>query len=83
MTDAEIRQLRNDRDYWRRRCEAMERKYGRLRGRSFLAILATRTRDGWTGETVYVEDPADAVRVSNYLHALEREIAASGGGAQA
>jgi hypothetical protein len=27
MTDTEIRQLRNDRDYWKRRAEAVERKY--------------------------------------------------------
>ena len=77
MTDCEIRQLENERDFWRRKCRAIERKYAAVSGRSFLAIVSERAGRGWKGEVLYVEDPADAVRVSNYLLGLKQDIEAS------
>lgn len=74
MTETEIRQLKNDRDHWKRVAQALERKYARLKGRSCLAIVATRRGRKWEGETIFIEDAADAVSVSNYLHSLEVAI---------
>lgn len=74
MTDAEVRQLANDRDYWKRKCEAMERKYAQLKGRSFLAIVARTKGRRLEGETIYIEDAADAVRVCNFLKRIEDDL---------
>lgn len=74
MTDTEIRQLKNENDYLKRKIASMEKKYGILKGRSFLAIVAERKGKRWNGETIYVEDAADAVRVSNYLHDIENYL---------
>ena len=74
MNDTDTRQLANDRDYWRRKCEAMEKKYAPLKGRSFLAIVAHTKGRRLEGETIYVEDAADAVRVSNFLKRIEDDL---------
>ena len=83
MNDTEARQLANDRDYWRRKAEAMERKYGRLHGRSFLAIVAHTKGRRLEGETIYIEDDADAVRVCNFLRCIEADLVRSGESARA
>lgn len=74
MTDTEIRQIQNERDFFKRKADALERKYAPLHGRSCLAIVATRRGRKWQGETIFIEDRADAVSVSNYLRRLEAEI---------
>ena len=74
MNDTEARQLANDRDYWKRKCEAMERKYAPLKGKSFLAIVAANKGRRLEGETIYIEDAADAVRVSNFLKRIEDDL---------
>lgn len=79
MTDTQIRQLANDRDYWRRKCEAMERKYARLQGRSFLAFAVDKKAAGedvWGLEAIFVEDARDGVRAANMLHDAERTLLA-------
>ena len=72
--DTDTRQLANDRDYWKRKCEAMDKKYGPLKGKSFLAIVAHTKGRRLEGETIYVEDAADAVRVSNFLKRIEDDL---------
>lgn len=74
MNDTDTRRLANDRDYWKRKCEAMEKKYGALKGRSFLAIVARTKGRRLEGETIYIEDAADAVRVSNFLKRIEDDL---------
>ncbi len=78
MTETEIRQLSNDRDYWRRKCEAMERKYAKLLGRSFLAFAVDKKNAGdvWGLEAIFVEDARDGVRAANMLHDAERTLLA-------
>lgn len=77
MNDTDTRQLANDRDYWKLKCEAMEKKYGPLKGKSFLAIVARTKGRRLEGETIYVEDAADAVRVSNFLKRIEDDLVRS------
>ncbi len=76
MTNTEIRQLENENAFLKRKLAAMEKKYGAFKGRSFLAIVAERKGKRWSGETIFVEDAADAVRVSNYLHDIENYLVA-------
>ena len=77
-TDEErARQWKNEAEFWRRKAEAMERKYGRFKGRSFLAILAHRARDGWTGEVLFIDDSADRVTDRNYMYGLKLDLEAS------
>lgn len=84
MTDAEIRQLRNDRDYWRRKCEALERKYAPLAGVSALAIVLRDVRGGrhgvpetWTVDTVFVDDPRESVIRQRALRAVSLDVEAA------
>lgn len=70
----EARQIANDLDYWKRKAEVMERKYGALKGKSFLAIVARTKGRRLEGDTIYIEDAADAVRVSNFLKRIEDDL---------
>ena len=74
MTDAEARQLKNELDFLKRKVAAMEKKYAPLKGRSFLAIVARTKGRRLEGETIYIEDAADAVRVSNFLKRIEDDL---------
>lgn len=74
MTTTEIRQLQNDRDFWRRKAEALERRYAPLRGRAFLAITAECHGRRWVGETHFIDGETEQVRARNYLRDLEAEI---------
>ena len=84
MTDAEIRQLRNDRDYWRRRCEALERKYAPLDGVSAIAIVLRDVRGGrrgvpesWTVDTVFIDDARESVVRQRALRAVSLDVEAA------
>ena len=78
-TEVEFRQVENERDFWRRKCEALERKYGQFRGRSFLAITVRARPGRLVAETVMVKDAEDSVRVNNFLTGIENEIFADCG----
>lgn len=72
-----VRQLANERDFWRRKAEAMDKKYATLKGRAFLAIVAHRSRAGWTGEVLFIDDNSDRVTGRNYMHGLKVDLEAS------
>lgn len=74
MTAIEVAQLRSDRGFWRRKAEALERRYAPLRGRAFLAITAECRGRRWVGETHFVDGSSGQVRARNYLLDLERRI---------
>lgn len=80
MTDAEARQLRNELDFLKRKVAAMEKKYGPLKGKSFIAIVCSTekaaTRRRIVGDTILIEDPSESVTASNFLRSIERELVA-------
>jgi len=81
-TDGEaLRRLANDRDYWRRKAEALERKYKPIEGRCAIALLAKARiingRETWTVDTIWIEDARDCVRNQRALRGVMDELEAS------
>lgn len=83
-TGEALRQLANERDYWRRRCEAVERKYAPLRGASAIALVLRDVRVGrrgvpesWTVDTVFVDDPGESIIRQRALRALALDLEAA------
>ena len=81
MTDAEARQLRNELDFLKRKVAAMEKKYGQLKGKSFLALVCStekgKSRRRLIGETLLIADPSESVTATNFLRSIERELVAN------
>lgn len=83
-TDEALRRLANDRDYWRRRCEAVERKYAPLKGVSAIALVLRAMRGGrrggpefWTVDTVFIDDSGESVVRQRALRALSIDLEAA------
>ena len=79
-TEEEFRQIENDRDYWRRKCEAMERKFAPISGRSAIAIVCDGVRrvnggrEMWNVSTIWIDDPEEGVKVQRHLRAVMRAL---------
>ena len=80
MTDTEIRQLQNDRDYWKRVAQAYERKYGPVAKRSAIVMCRSRfLKDGRRKgciETFFCADPSETVTDTNWLKGVYDDLCA-------
>lgn len=82
-TGEALRRLTNERDYWRRRCEAVERKYAPLAGASAIALVLRDMRGGrrgpeyWTVDTVFIDDPGESVARQRALRAISLDLEAA------
>lgn len=82
MADLEVRQLRNELSFWKRKAKAIEDKWSKFKDRSFIALMATKHGRKWGGEVSFVENSADSVQANNYLknlmEGLAKEMASDG-----
>jgi len=82
-TGEALRRIANERDYWRRRCEAVERKYAPLAGVSAIALVLRDVRGGrrgpeyWTVDTVFIDDPSESVIRQRALRSLAMDLEAA------
>ena len=63
----EMRRLSNDRDYWKRKAAALERKYGRLEGHAFIALVAVKHGKKWDSEVLWFDDERESVQASRHM----------------
>ena len=63
----EMRRLSNDRDYWKRKAAALERKYGRLEGHAFIALVAVKHGKKWDSEVLWFDDERENVQASRHM----------------
>ena len=75
MSETEIRQLKNELDFWKRKAKAIEDKWSKFKDRSFIALMATKRGKKWGGEVAFVENSNDSVQANNYLRNLTQDLA--------
>ncbi len=63
----EMRRLSNDRDYWKRKSAALERKYGRLEGHAFIALVAVKHGKKWDSAVLWFDDERESVQASRHM----------------
>jgi hypothetical protein len=82
-TEEEFRRVENDRDYWRRRAEAVERKYAPLANRAAIAIVCDGVRrvaggrEFWKVSTLWIDDPREGVNAQRHLRLVMRALEAN------
>ena len=75
MSETEIRQLKNELDFWKRKAKAIADKWSKFNDRSFIALMATKRGKKWGGEVSFVENSSDSVQANNYLRNLMQDLA--------